>query len=320
MTRRQSAGALWVALAWIAACRRGSTVPEGYQGLLEYDERAIGFEQAGRVAEVPVHRGQAVKPGDLLARLDDTLAIATRDARQAELDVARAELALLKAGTRREEVAAGAADVTAAAASEAMLRRTAERSRALLRSSAIPQAEADKAAADFAQASARRASLENRLTALRHGARPEEIARAAANVQDRASALGEENDRIARYLLRAPGAGTILDVTVKPGEIAAPGTPAVLMADIEHPYADVFVPEGQLGVVQVGDSAGARVDAVDERFNASVEYVSPQTEFTPKFVFSDRERPNLVIRVRIRIGDPHHRLHSGVPVFVRLAR
>ena len=112
----------------------------------------------------------------------------------------------------------------------------------------------------------------------------------------------------------------ILDVTVKPGEVAAPGTPAVTMADVEHPYADVFVPEGELGAVQAGTLAQARVDALSEPFQAAVEYVSPETEFTPKFVFSDRERPNLVVRVRVRVNDPDHRLHSGVPVFVRVAR
>ena len=140
--------------------------------------------------------------------------------------MARAELGLLKAGTRREDVAAGAADVVAADSSEALLKRTAARARALLASSAIPKAEADKADADLEQASARRAALESRLTALRRGARPEEIMRAAANVQDRASALAEENERLARYRLRALGTGTILDVAVKPGEVAAAGTPA----------------------------------------------------------------------------------------------
>jgi HlyD family secretion protein len=191
---------------------------------------------------------------------------------------------------------------------------------ALLRDGAVPQAEADKADADLEQATARRTSLESRLASLRRGARPEEIARAEANLEDRAAALAQESERLARYVLHAHAAGTILDVTVKPGEVAAPGTPAVTLADVEHPYADVFVPEGQLGAIQVGGSAEARVDADSLPFHAATEYVSPQTEFTPKFLFSDRERPNLVIRVRVRIDDSGHRLHSGVPVFVRVAR
>src|SRR3954463_13853008 len=80
-----------------AGCRSRSTIPPGFQGLVEYDQRSIGFEVAGRVSEVPVHRGQVVQRGDVLARLDDALAIASRDARLAEVGAARADLALLKA-------------------------------------------------------------------------------------------------------------------------------------------------------------------------------------------------------------------------------
>ncbi|MGH7437687.1 MAG: biotin/lipoyl-binding protein, partial [Polyangiaceae bacterium] len=62
-----------LALASGAGCRTHASVPPGLQGLLEYDERIIGFELAGRVKEVPVHRGQVVDAGDVLARLDDRL-------------------------------------------------------------------------------------------------------------------------------------------------------------------------------------------------------------------------------------------------------
>lgn len=301
-----------------AGCRSRSAVPPGFQGLVEYDQRIIGFEVAGRVREVPVHRGQVVQAGDVLARLDDALAIASSEARLAEVAAARADLALLKAGARREDVAGATDDLAGARANEALALKEAERQRALLRAGAVTHAQADRAESELEQARARRASLETRVALLRRGARPQEIARAEANLQARESALAEDNERRARYALRAQGTGTILDVTVKPGEVAAPGTPAVLMADVQHPYADVFVPEGQLTAIQVGAQAQAHIDAVGVPFHAVVEYVSPETEFTPKFVFSDRERPNLVIRVRVRIDDPAHQLHSGVPVFVRI--
>jgi HlyD family secretion protein len=312
--------ALFIACLAATACRSHASVPPGFQGLLEYDERIIGFEVPGRVSDVPVHRGQLVDTGGVLARLDDTLEIASRDARQAELEAARADLALLVAGSRREDIASAAADLEGAMSGEALAKKEVERRRALARDGAIPQADVDRADSDLEQASARRAALESRLALLRRGARHEEILRAEANVQSRASALAEENERLARYVLRANAKGRILDVTVKPGEIAAPGTPAVTMADVEHPYADVFVPESQLGSAQVGAPSQVRVDALSEPFRAVVEYVSPDAEFAPKFLFSDRERLNLVIRVRVRIDDPGHRLHSGVPVFAQVAR
>jgi hypothetical protein len=37
-------------------------------------------------------------------------------------------------------------------------------------------------------------------------------------------------------------------------------------------------------------------------------------------LFSERERPNLVVRVRVRIEDPKRLLHAGVPVFVTIDR
>lgn len=302
----------------LVACGTRSSAPPGYQGLIEYDQRIIGFEVAGRVREVPVHRGQIVRQGEVLARLDDGLAVASRDARRAELEAARADLALLKAGARREDLASATADLAGAAAMEELARKEAERRRTLYRANAVTKAAEDRAESDLEQAASRRASLQNRVALLRRGARPEEIARAEANVQSRAFALAAEEDRLARYVLRADAPGTILDVTVKPGEVAAPGTPAVTMADVAHPYADVFVPEGRLGSVQAGAGAAARVDAVPTAFPAVVEYISPEAEFTPKFLFSDRERPNLVIRMRVRLTDSSHHLHAGVPVFVTL--
>jgi multidrug resistance efflux pump len=80
------------------------------------------------------------------------------------------------------------------------------------------------------------------------------------------------------------------------------------------------VPEGELEGIRPGARAEVRVDATSAPFAATVEYVSPETEFTPKFLFSDRERPHLVVRVRVRVDDPDRRLHSGVPAFARMVR
>ena len=119
-------------------------------------------------------------------------------------------------------------------------------------------------------------------------------------------------------MLHAGIAGEIVDVATKSGELAAVGTPAVTVADTTHPYVDVFVPQGELDGIKPGVRAEVRVDATSAPFQSSIESVSPDTEFTPKFLFSDRERPHLVVRVRVRVSDPDRRLHSGVPAFARI--
>jgi len=80
----------------------------------------------------------------------------------------------------------------------------------------------------------------------------------------------------------------------------------------------VFVPQGRVHEVALGNAVSVRVDGVEQALRGKVEHVFPRTEFTPRFLFSESERPNLVVRVRVRIHDPRHQLHQGVPAFATL--
>jgi HlyD family secretion protein len=316
MIKNALGSALLVVLA--VACSRSPPVPPGLQGLVEYDERIISFEVPGRVQEVPVSRGDLVDAGQVLAQLDPTIQQLTLDTHKQEAKAAQADLSLLLAGTRREDIASEADDLTAAISAETLAKTTAERTRALVSSGSLSQAELDRAEADLQRATAERKATEQRLAALRNGPRPQEIARARARLDQANAQLALDQELLVRHVLRSKEPGEVLDVTSKPGELAAVGTPAVTVADTAHPYVDVFAPEGELQGIRPGAKAEVRVDATSAPFPGTVEYVSPETEFTPKFLFSDRERPHLVVRVRVRIQDPDRRMHAGVPAFARI--
>jgi HlyD family secretion protein len=305
-------------LLFLAGCSRGPPVPPGFQGLVEYDERVISFEVPGRVQQVPVSRGDVVATGQVLAQLDPTLQQLTTDTHRQEAKAAQADLALLLAGSRREDVASLADDLNGAISAEALAKTTDDRTRTLVASGSLAQAELDKADADLQRATAERKSLEQRLAALRSGARPQEITRARARLDQTNAQLALDEEVLVRHVLRASDPGEVLDVTTKPGELAAVGTPAVTVADTMHPFVDVFAPTAELDGVKPGAHAEVRVDATSAPFAGTVEYVSPDTEFTPKFLFSDRERPHLVVRVRVRVQDPDRHLHAGVPAFARI--
>jgi HlyD family secretion protein len=121
-------------------------------------------------------------------------------------------------------------------------------------------------------------------------------------------------------MLRAHTKGVVIDVHVKPGEVVSPGASVVTVADPTHPFIDVFLPEGSLAGVRAGIKATLRVDSMAHSFEGTVEHVSERTEFTPRYLFSEKERPNLVVRVRVRIDDPKSELHAGVPAHVKLER
>jgi HlyD family secretion protein len=151
---------------------------------------------------------------------------------------------------------------------------------------------------------------------LRAGSRPEELAAAEARAAAAAAALDAEDERLRRFVLHADGACAVVDVHLEPGEVAAAGTPVVTLADTAHPFVDVFVPVGELPGLAVGRAARLRVDGEAATFAGAVENIGRQTEFTPRFLFSPKERPHLVVRVRVRVADPERRLHAGIPGFV----
>ncbi|MET0389446.1 MAG: HlyD family efflux transporter periplasmic adaptor subunit, partial [Polyangiales bacterium] len=181
---------------------------------------------------------------------------------------------------------------------------------------ALAQSVVDDARAQRQNLAERRRALEERVVARRRGARGDEIAAAVARVQAASAGLASADARLSRYELHNPAAGSVIDVHVKVGEMVAPGSPAVTIADLTHPFVDVFVPQARVHALHVGQSMQVRVDGVAHALAGRIEHIFPKTEFTPRFLFSEGERPNLVLRTRVRVDDPAHVLHGGVPAFV----
>ena len=92
-----------VGIAAVAACREHPHEPERFQGVVELQERDLSFELPGRVVRVLPKRGATVKPEQLLATLDDSLDRTAREARERDVETARARVALLRAGARGEQ-------------------------------------------------------------------------------------------------------------------------------------------------------------------------------------------------------------------------
>ncbi len=289
--------------------------PEPLQGIVELDERVLAFEIAGRVKSIAVDEGDVVAPGQELARLDDTLERLSRDATAADARAAGAELDLLRAGSRPEDVKALKASLAEKKSKEDLWKRTVDRERPLGKTGVITAEELDVSESQYSQAVASRKDTEAQLLRARHGSRPQEIDAGVARADAAEAAVRSADERIARHVLRTDSSGIVIDVHLDPGEFALVGVPIVTIADVKHPYVDVYVPQARVSTMPLGTSVHVRVDGRDEPYTGTVEYVSRETEFTPKFLFSERERPNLVIRVRVRIDAPDGDLQAGVPAF-----
>ncbi|MBK8256521.1 MAG: HlyD family efflux transporter periplasmic adaptor subunit [Polyangiaceae bacterium] len=306
------------AVAFALGCEPAPAHPGAFQGVVEFDERVIAFETGGRVTAVHVHRGSEVHDGETLATLDDSLSRTAREAREAEMAAAEARVSLLRAGSRGEEIRAMSAELQAARAMEDLLAKEVERARTLVKSGVLPQANLDQAEANWASQKARREAVSERLRGLKNGPRKQEIESADAQVKAAGKAVTLESERVEKHVLVAHGPGTVLDVFVDPGEVVGATVPILTLADTTHPYIDVFVPQGQVDGIVLGTPAKVYTDSTTQSFLGKVEDVGRKTEFTPRFLFSEKERPALVIRVRVRVDDPEGKLHAGVPAFVSI--
>jgi multidrug resistance efflux pump len=309
-----------LALLVAAACTREKSAAAEYQGVVELHERVLSFEVAGRVKELKVRRGERAAAGQVLAALDDSMERPQREAKAAEARAADAQLDLLKAGARGEDVRAAEAQLRGAKAAEATLADQLGRTRKLQAEGTVPPSQLDEIDGQHARAVAERQAAEERLLALKAGARSQEVRGALARSSQAHAALDAADARLSRFVLHAEIAGEVLDTHVEPGEVVQAGTPVVTLGETRRPYVDVFVPQGSLSGVQAGAAAQVRTDASPERFRGTVSMVGRTVEFTPRYLFSEKERPNLVVRVRIDLDDPGEKLHAGVPAFAELAK
>jgi HlyD family secretion protein len=312
--------ALFGLAAAFQGCRAAPAATEAsLQGVVELEETTVGFELPGRLTELLVKEGDAIEAGALLARIDDGLEKSSRDAQASQVAVARQQASAVKAGARGEELRSLSARVDAAKATEALLQKQVARERTLVEKGAIAPAALDDLEGQLARSSAERDALEHNLKLLRQGARQEDVSVAEARADAATAALEMNDARLERHELRAPIRGTVLDVNFERGEVVGAAAPVVTLADVQRPYVDVFVPEAEIARVSVGQAAKVKVDALSAELGGRVEHIARRTEFTPRYLFSQKERATLVVRVRVRIDDPQERLRAGVPAFVRLS-
>lgn len=315
------------AILLLTACGdQAPAVPQA-SGYVEATDVRVAPLVGGRVVEMAVAEGDRVSTGQVIARLDTAdAALAVRRA-AAERDQAAAQLRLLEAGARPEDVRqaraqaqSAAADIRAAQAELAAAEADVRRFEALLASNAGSRKQRDDAATRRDVAAARVSAAEDRSRAageavsrLRAGSRPEEIAAARAQVAAAEAQLATIEKRMTDAEVQAPVDGTITARLVDVGETVAAGTPLVVVTDLDHAWANLYVDEPLVPTLSLGQTVTLRTDAGQE-LPARITFISPKAEFTPRNVQTAEERSRLVYRIKATADNRDGILKQGMPV------
>lgn len=302
-------------------------------GHVEATEVRLAPDAGGRVLELPLAEGDRVVAGALVVRLDARDAELAIDRAKAERAGSEAQLRLLLAGSRGEDtrqaeaqVESARADVSAAQAELGSAEQDLERFETLLRSNAGSRKQRDDAATRrevarerVSAAASRVRSLGETSRRLRAGARQEEIDAARARVAASAAQEASLQKTVADATLTAPAAGIVTDRLVEVGEVIAPRTPVAVIVDLDHAWADVFVPEPAVPRLRLGQSATLFTDAGGAGIAGTLTWISPKAEFTPRNVQTADERSKLVYRVRVTVDNREGILKQGMPVDAQIA-
>ncbi|MHC1551627.1 secretion protein HlyD [Phyllobacterium sp. K27] len=288
-------------------------------GNVDIRQVQLGFRIAGRIREVRVDEGDAVKTGDVLARLDETPAENAVRAARAKVASLHATLEKLQAGPRVAEIAQAEALYTESRADLQNASQAFERARQLRPGDAISQARLDQAKALKDMASARSQSVLEGLRLLQEGSRPEDIAAARANLQVAEADLSSAETSLADTELRAPEGGVILSRVREPGAIVSPSDIVYVVSLTRPVWVRAYISEPFLGRIHPGMLVEVISDTTpDKPYRGKVGFVSPVAEFTPKSVETPDLRTDLVYRLRIIIDNADSGLRQGMPVTVRL--
>ncbi|MGD2075337.1 MAG: efflux RND transporter periplasmic adaptor subunit [Gammaproteobacteria bacterium] len=282
-------------------------LPAGFasgNGRIEAIEVNVATKLAGRLEAVLVDEGDMVDVGQVVARMDTRTLKAQLRAAQAKVEQAQRErdYALAIVRQRKSECALAEKQL---ARSRAMRRRD---------PGSISQEQIDHDVTALETARAACAAAEAQLANVDASieAAVAEVERIQADIED--------------SILKAPLGGRVLYRLAEPGEVLPAGGRVLTLLDLTDVYMTLFLPTDEAGRVSLGAEARIIFDAAPHLvIPASVSFVAPEAQFTPKEVETRSEREKLMFRIKARIDPALLRRHiekvkTGVPgvAYVRL--
>ena len=238
---------------------------------------------------------------------------------------------LLEAGARPEEIRQAQAQLStaeseakAAAAELQSAEADVQRFEALLAVNAGSRKQRDDSVTRRDVASARVAAARDRTRAsdealqrVKAGARREEIAAARARIAMVNAQIASLQKGVSDATLTSPVAGIVTTKLVDAGEVIAARTPVVVVTDLDHAWANVYVDEPVVPRLRLGQKVVLVTDA-GQRLDGAITFISPKAEFTPRNVQTAAERSRLVYRIKVTAENKAGILKSGMPVEAEL--
>ena len=276
----------------------------------------VNSKVTGRLAWIGVEKGDKVKEGQVLVRLEDQEFRANYDQAKGALENARAYLEELEHGSRPEEIQQAQHNLDEARATLVNDKLSLDRMKELSSAGVVARQVLDDATAKFDSDQERVNSLDKAFQLMKIGPRQEEIARARGALAQAQGQLDYAKSQLDATVIRAPVTGTILDRTAEKGELitaqfasAAAGGPqgsVVSLADLNDIQVELDIAQSDFARLGPKQKGIVTVDAYpDRKDNGEIAQISPE---------ANRQKATVQVKVQVLNPDEYLRPEMNATV------
>jgi HlyD family secretion protein len=294
----------------------GGTVLSATGYIVAHHTINVNSKVTGRLAWIGVEKGDKVKEGQVLVRLEDDEFRANYEQANGALENAKAYLSELQNGSRPEEVQAAQHNLDEARATLVNDKLVLDRTKELSASGVVSRQALDDATAKFESDQQRVNSLDRASQLMKLGPRAEEIARAKGTVAQAQGAADYAKSQLDATVIRAPVTGTILDRTAEKGELitaqfasAAAGGPqgsVVSLADLNDIQVELDIAQSDFARLGPKQKGIVTVDAYpDRKYNGEIAQISPE---------ANRQKATVQVKVQVLNPDEYLRPEMNATV------
>ncbi len=253
----------------------------------------------GRIEWIGVDKGDRVRRGQVLIRLEQHELRAQVEQARAALEQARHRLNELETGSRPQEIEQSQATVRQAEANLRNAERTLQRMRELHAEGAVSMQQVDDARTAYEVAVAQLRVATEGLDLTKVGPRREQVDQARAAVRQAEANLALAVANLQNTEIRAPEDGTILERLAEIGETVTTGVTAtrgaksaiVSMANLADLRVELDINQNDLRRLRLGMPAQVVLDAYPDR-----PYRGTLVEMAPE---ANRQKATLQVKVKV---------------------
>lgn len=249
------------------------------QGEIEVSEYRVSSKVPGRILELRVKEGDYVHAGDTLAILDAPEVEAKKTQAESAEDAAAAMKAMADNGARRQQIQGAFELWQQAKAGLEISKKTYDRVQRLFNEGVMSAQKRDEAFAAYKAYEAQERAAKSQYDMAREGARKEERAAAAAQVNRAKGAVQEVSSYINETVQIAQVEGEVSDIYPKVGELVGTGSPIMSISIMSNVWGTFNVREDQLNGLKIGSEFTAFSPAFKKGIKMKVYYIKDQGSY-----------------------------------------